>query len=156
MVRLHLRGKLSFLLLKHFLHFAKRRQKMESLSVVNWVGKAYFLQSFCCLLNKCSQTQLFMSNISSTRHKDEKKRFWQCILSEWFKSYMYSCTCMYIQKSGNFEPKKTMTFSLTYQYALFAIIPPTPQLKSFIEQLISFLEGISLHIALQLLLAVPK
>ena len=34
-----------------------------------------------------------------------------------------------------------MTFSLTYQYALFAIIPPTPQLKGFIQQLISFLAG---------------
>ena len=34
-----------------------------------------------------------------------------------------------------------MTFSLTYQYALFAIIPPTPQLKGFIRQLISFLAG---------------
>ena len=93
MVRLHPRCRLSFLPLKHFLHFAKRRQKMESPSVVNWVGKAHFLQSFCCLLNKCSQTQLFTSNFSSTRCKDEKKRFWQCILSECFKSYMYSCTC---------------------------------------------------------------
>ena len=39
---------------------------------------------------------------------------------------------MYIQKSGNFEPKKKMTFILACQYALFAIIPPTPQLKGFI------------------------
>ena len=60
-----------------------------------------------------------------------------------------TCTVLYmfIQKSGNFEPKKKMTFSLACQDALFAITPPTPQLKGFIQQLISFLEGTSLHIA---------